>query len=523
MIHPRAIKELLERPRDSFAWMKALPEKALDKQLADLGFTPARLGKPLRKHQKVCMLVVLAFARFSLWLDMGTGKTRIMLELIRYLFVQGDLSGRVLVLVPSEPAAFGWEKQVADWRIGLPVLVLGNSSSKEKRLALAEFERGIIVATYAGLTWLVSERKKVAGKRKEKLQWSPKLLKLLLTGVQMAVFDESTELGNRGALIWKICQQIAKHVPFAYNLAGRPFGRDPIKLWSQQFLIDRGETFGNTLGLFREAFYTKKRGHFSMFDYKFDEGKKDVLAKIMQHRSISYAESECQSLPKVTRIVEPIRLPEDAQAYYEKAIQAIRAAKGNYQVTKNVFLRMRQISSGFIGFKDDETGERAQLEFAVNPKLDRLLELILEMPEDRKFVIFHEYTYSGRRISAALKEAKIRHGWLWGGSKNGRELIHKFDSNPGYRGLVINHKLGAMSLNLQSANYQFDYENPVSVIDKDQMDKRCFREGQTRPGFIYELTAEGTMDQRILDFHAQGADLMNALLRDPYKLARKGA
>ena len=46
-------------------------------------------------------------------------------------------------------------------------------------------------------------------------------------------------------------------------------------------------------------------------------------------------------------------LGEDAETYYRKAKDAIIAAKGNYRETKNAFLRMRQISSGFVGFHDE--------------------------------------------------------------------------------------------------------------------------------------------------------------------------
>jgi SNF2 family DNA or RNA helicase len=253
-----------------------------------------------------------------------------------------------------------------------------------------------------------------------------------------------------------------------------------------------------------------------MYDYKFRPEMEGTLADFMQHRSISYASSECQSLPPVTRIVEEVRLPEDAAAYYQKAIEAIIAAKGNYNQAKNIFLRMRQLSSGFIGFTDDETGAKAKIVFPVNPKLDRLLELIEDMPLDRKFVVFHEFTHSGQVVSEAIKKMGIGCGWLWGGTKDSRSILDRFDNSKKMRGLVVNTKLGAMVLNLQIANYEYVYESPVSVIDREQMDKRLFREGQECPGFLYDLVAKGTVDAKILQFHREGDDLLKALLRDPY-------
>jgi SNF2 family DNA or RNA helicase len=300
-------------------------------------------------------------------------------------------------------------------------------------------------------------------------------------------------------------------------LAGRPLGRDPTLMWSQQYLIDRGESLGETLGMFRAGFFKERRGHFSMYEYTFDEDKRDLLGAFMQHRAITYASSECQKLPKVTRIKEEVKLPDDIAGYYEKAVQALIAAKGNYTQTKNIFLRMRQLSSGFLGMKDDETGERAQIVFPKNPKLDRLLDLIEEIPLDRKFVVFYEYTFSGRTIVKAIEEKlKIKCGWLWSGAKDRRTFQDRFDNDPKLRGAIVNNRLGSMVLNLQAANYGFAYEAAAGVIDYEQARKRIDREGQLLPVFWYDLIVRGTADQTILDNHAEGEELFQAVLRKHY-------
>ena len=518
MIHPKAVAEFLDRATDSHAWVKALDEKVLDAELARLDFRQADpKAKPLRKHQKACVLLGLAFPQFAFWLDMGTGKTRLTLELLNHWRRKG-VNGVFLILSPSEQSVYTWQEQIARWGINVPVVALGNSPSAEKWTSIDEMETGFLLMTYPGLSWLVSRRMAVKGKKKMKQKMDPKLVRRLTKIVRGIVWDESTKLGNQGSLVFRICRKIAQTCDYRYALAGRPFGRDPTMIWSQQYLVDQGESLGDTLGLFRAAFFHEKRGHFGGFEYTFDEKMRDQLAQMMQHRSISYASSECQTLPAVTTIIEEILLPLDAAEYYKAAVKAVRDARGNYKQMKNIFLRMRQLSSGFIGYRDDETGERAQIVFPVNPKLDRLLELIDEVPLDRKFVVFHEFTHSGRTISAALDKMKIKHGWLWSGTKDSQAVQRRFDTDPKMRGMIINSKLGSMSLNMQVANYQFDFENPPGVIDKEQMDKRCFREGQLLPGFRYELTAKGTADQKILDFHAGGEDIFKALLRLPYGL-----
>lgn len=506
--------------------MKKITNRELDRELERLGFKVARPGKPLRKHQKVCVLLGLAYPGFCFWLDMGTGKTRIVLELLYHYWKLGLLD-RALILVPSEHALISaWEPQIKQWRIKMPFVTLGNGASAEKWHSVNELDSGLILATYPGIARMLSNKKpprksgkskkakKIKSKKAKKIKLSPdrKKMTALAKRLDAVIPDESTNLGNQASLIYRIVKRLSKDCEYIYPMAGRPFGRDPTMLWSQHYLVDKGESMGETLGLFRGALYNEKDGYFTRSEYTFRPEMRDKLNEMIGHRSISYAADECLDLPAVSRFVKHAELPEDAQGYYEKAVAQIKAARGDHIKINNLFLRMRQLSSGFIGYKDDETGDKAQLVFPVNPKLDLLMELIEEVPLDRKFVIFHDFIYSGALMSERLKSVGIKHERLWSGTKNTRKVFERFNTHPDVRGMIVNNRLGSMSLELQVANYEFMYESPVSVIAREQAERRCFRQGQKRPGFLFDLVATKT-DQRILDFHKEGNDFLRALRR----------
>jgi hypothetical protein len=95
--------------------------------------------------------------------------------------------------------------------------------------------------------------------------------------------------------------------------------------------------------------------------------------------------------------------------------------------------------------------------------------------------------------------------------------MERFLSEPKCHPAVINHKIGAYSLDgLQHvSNYTIFYESPVSPIDREQAEHRLVRDGQERRVFQYDLIVRGSVDARILAFHAEGEDMFNALLRDP--------
>lgn len=330
----------------------------------------------------------------------------------------------------------------------------------------------------------------------------------------------STKAGNEASLTYQLCWEASRVAKHRYALAGMPFGRDPTPLWPQMNLVDHGETLGETFGIFREAFFREAEGYGGHLKYKFRKSMKDDLSEIIQHNSMTYTADECIDLPKFQHIVEQIRLTPEIKDYYREVIEEAIAAKGNQRVMKNAFLRMRQLSSGFIGLRDDETGERAAIEFDRSPKLEWLLDFVDVFPDNRKLLIFYEFTVSGRRIAREIHERfDTNPVWLWSGTKNASREIDRFIYDDDTRFCVVNNHVGAYSLDgLQVANYEVFFESPVSVMDREQAQRRIWRQGQTRKSFFYDPVVKDTVDEKILEFHAEGRDLFKALLVDPSKL-----
>lgn len=523
MIPRSAVKKYVNRDLDSHVWIKDLDRTAILDAIADLR-PRAELNPKNMEHQLACFLLGVAYPQFCFWLDMGTGKTLLTLELLRYWY-EAERFRRAIILVTSDKAYPTWEKQIHRFDIELPYTFL-EGPSVNKWHALKEFDSGLVFVHYPGLGAMTTKTvKNKRGKNRWKIDKG--LVEEFWDGVNAVTLDESTRAANHGSLAFDIVDRSPAEIRYA--LAGRPFGRDPTLLWAQHYLIDGGETLGPTLGMFREAFFTSKPNPFVskrrrkyIRKFKFDHRKESQLADLIQHRSITYGAEECIDLPPYIPIIEEVAFAEEAEAYYEKAIKSMIAAKGNMEVVKNIFLRMRQLSSGFLGFKDDETGERAQVEFEENPKFDRLTELLDEMPLDRKGVVFYEYTHSGAKIFEAAKDLGLKPIWLWSGTKDHKRDLYDFEERADRRLAVVNNKVGAFSLDgLQVANYSFFYESPVSPIDREQAERRLRRQGQKRKVFQYDLIVRGSADSKILEFHKEGEALMTVLLRNPGMLKNK--
>jgi SNF2 family DNA or RNA helicase len=522
MIPPSAIQHYLDRDLDDNRALKDLTHGQIDDMFAELEEPPV-FWHSLMLHQKVCLYLGLKHGNFCFWCDMGTGKTLVALELLQHYWSRTRLR-RALVFVTSDKAFPTWEKQIKNYKIDVPYVVLDAQSSEIKWSLLDNFKEGIVLLHYPGTVHMVSEKVRSvtkSGKVIVKMEIVPEKMDRLLRSVDALVLDESTKCGNHQSLTYDIALAASRKARYRFALAGMPFGRDPGILWPQMKLVDAGETLGQTLGLYREVFFTKHLrrwgGPFS-FDYRFKKKMHGELSRILQHRSITYSAAECIELPEVSHLLEYVTLSREAMDMYHGYVQDIIKARGNYHAVENAFLRMRQLSSGFLGLKDDDTGDKAEMDFDDNPKLDRLMELIDELPFGAKALVFYDYTHSGRRITETLHAAKIKHIWLWSGTKDTKGALAGFTEGDAQIA-VLNNKVGAYSLDgMQVANYEFHFESALSVIDRSQAEKRIVRQGQMRKCFIYDLVAADTVDEKILEFHREGKSLFDSLLGDPQKV-----
>lgn len=526
MIDKKAIAKFLSAPRDDFSFVKQLPRADLLDALHRL--TPCPDTDDLFTHQLAGLLVGIACPTFCFWYGMGTGKTALALRLIEYWQSAVDVQC-ALVLVPSQEAVYNWEAEIAKWAPSQPVLALADHSSIDKAEQWLQFERGIILVAYPSLNAMVTrfeDRLDKAGRRTGKQKRAPRrsAIDTLCESLGCLIADESTEFKETSSLTYRIVRAFAKRIPIRYALAGRPFGRDPADLWGQQFVIDGGESLGTTLGMFREAFYDKKKKYFGgpfSYDYTVRKDMLDELHRIAQHRSLRYSTEECVDLPPLVRVVRIVRLPDETLAYYDKIVKHLISARGDRKVIQNDFIRLRQLSSGFLGIANDEFGAKVEIVFDTNPKLDLTVELLRQMPG--KAVVFFEFIASGKAISTRLKKEKIGHSLIWSGTPDRRAALDKFLKDPSCEVLVLNHMIGAYSLNLQVATTTLFYESPIGAIDRDQAERRTWRAGQAKRCVMFDIVAEGCADSAILAMHRSGQSMFDAVIRDPSMLVRKAA
>ena len=511
MIIKKGIEAFQARQRDDFRacldWSRADIERAV----ADLPVRPPYFDQ-LRRSQQICVTIGAHMRRFGYFNDMGTGKSFIAMAIAAYYqAVEG--ARRFVVLVPNRVNIRGWADQCAKHAPDLKVAAM--PSKIDDKIALLESTDALLVIeTYAGFTRLCAKANGGG-----KLSVDPQMLARVCHLIDGMILDESSAIGNHGSLQTDIVQRIAKLNPqlCVYLLSGTPFGRDPQLLWPQMKILDGGHTLGETLGLFRSVFFSSKRNYWGGYEHEFLKKKTPLLHRHIAHRSIRFPLDQAD-LPAVTPIVVTLDLAADANDLYQAARTQMRDSKGSYELCKHAFIRMRQISSGFVNLKDPETGERERIEFRNNPKLEWVKSQIEGM--DGQIILFHDFIFSGEVLKRELDKLKVSNAII-NGQCSGTAINKAYDDFTQGKAqvLLLNSQAGAYGVNLQMARYGIYYESPVPVIVRKQTELRFIRPGsQHRTVVKVDLVMNDTVDHLILQFHAQGKSLFRAILDGAVKL-----
>lgn len=505
MISRLAIREFGKRPLRRLNLYKRLPVAELERRLALIVPEP-RFHTVPRHNQVVGFVAGMQYEQLLYLYDMGTGKTKMILDLTRQRKRQGIVK-RSLVLVPTVVGVDSWIQQAAEHAPMLRVVgLLGNT---EERKAVLKSNATVIVMTYMGLLNLVCK----PDRDKDAERWvinKPALRRLCQT-FQMVTYDECTALKNHRSLTFRVARMMSKYIHIRYGLTGTPFGRDPQDLWGQFYAVDKGEALGPTLGIFRAAVFKEEENFWGGYIYTFKKKRAGDLRRMMAHSSIQYSADECGDLPPTSRVKRAIVWSDDTWDYYKRMVDELRAARGNYQIMDNLFVRMRQLASGLL-VAESETGDRKTIRLA-NPKLDGMVEWISQLPESEKVVVFNEFIKSGDWITEALTSVGIKWARLYSKVRDKPGEVRRFNQDPDCRVFVVNTQSGAKVLNLQVARYIAFYESPVSPIDRQQAEKRCHREGQKRKVFFYDFYVKNSVEEKILEFLKEGKHLFDCLVR----------
>ena len=494
--------------------VKGMPSAKLLKIIENETGCPYEEKTKSRPQQLEGLAFALAKRRCLLFYWMRLGKTKIALDWATQLILSEITHKKGLVITHGPSGNDVWEAQVAQ-HSHLTCRVVRSGMTLKQLGEILKCDCDLVIISHSTIQTLFTVKHR-SRKGINRLYPNHELIAKAAAYFSFCVIDEIHLAGKPDGVRWQMCHSFVRHCQQRLGLTGTPVGRNPFAVWAQAMLIDDGRTLSRNYYFFEQAFGETKKLKFGakeVIQIVFDKKKLPILNSKLASLSVTYGKSELKAAEVFAGLIE-LKLTSDQQkAYKDLIFKAIQLPKDEDEQREAFFLRMRQVASGYLPFKDEEGNQ--QIVHFDNAKINWLEDFLAEVDEETKVIIFHEYIHTGELICSALEKAKRRHVWLYGETRAKRTVIEQFQSGNA-QFLVVNAATGGTSIDLSAADYMLFFESPCSPIVREQAQARPMSRGD-RPLMMDDIVC-APVERRILSFLKEGRDLSKSLLgRNTFK------
>lgn len=456
----------------------------------NLSVEPSSNLNGLWAHQVAGINLALHKGSFGFFFEAGTGKTRTTIEVLRHLYTNHNECLKTLIVAPQVVCP-NWKAEFAKFsKIPPHMIEVLEGSGRERTDTIKTTGARILICNYHTLNMLPAFEALRA--------WAPEVM----------IADESHRIKNPKAMMTKRAIALALHAKYKYILSGTPILQNAMDAFSQFMFLDNGKTFGNNFFTFRRRYFQDLNASIRARSPQVTWAKwapikhREVeLQQKISRSSLSVRKSECLDLPPFIRQrVEVPMSKEQAKAYEEMRkymITFVGTEACTAQMALHKALRLQQITSGFLGSDDGD-----EHEFKDVPRLQALKELLEDLCESEKVIVWACWRNNQRAIRDMLVQTKIGFRELLGDSSHAdrQQAMDDFRRDPNVRVIIGSQGAGGIGVNLVEASHAIYYSRNFSLEQDVQSEARNYRGGSEIHGKVtrIDLVAPGTIDDDVL-------------------------
>jgi len=461
---------------------------------------------PLWEHQKQGIELGKKNPDLALLFQMGTGKTRTALEILRARMNENKKILRTLIVGPVA-VLYNWRNEIQQYtKIPLEkVFVLNGSLADRVQMIKVLPADSIFITNY------------------EAFANSKFTDALLAKPPEFLILDESHRVKGHSAMRTRALIRVSdmmEKLPVRYRmiLTGTPVLNNEMDLFTQYRILDGGKRLGTNFFQFRAQYfedknkYMPKHAHFPKWVPK--SSSRDLLKGKIAEISIHASKDECLDLPPLVRTTLPIVIEgEQLRAYNSMKQEFLVSCEKGVSIAQLAItkaLRMQQILSGFLKL-DDGTIHR----FAVNPRAKALEDMLEDITGQHKVIIWAIFQEDHDIIRGICEKLEIKYAELTGRISDKQEQIDAFQKDESVRVMVASQAAGGTGVNLTAASYMIYYSRGYSLEHDMQSEARAYRGGSERHKSItrIDLVAEKTLDIAVLKALQAKKDLSQDILQ----------
>lgn len=442
-------------------------------------------------HQRRAFGLGIRNAQFAFLMEMGTGKSRVTVDVLSYQIKRARLDG-ALIFSPKA-TLYNWENEIKTFSPLAPeqrrvAVVTGSGQEKRRILAQAAIGAQFVVTNY-----------------ETALRLGPELRELMVRRRFAVVCDEATEIKNCKSKTFKVVEELGLIAFARYILTGTPVTQSPEDAYAMFRFLNRNILGHHTLTSFRGEYAISKRMPGVPWPVPVAYKNIDRLAKLIAPHSYRVLKAECLDLPeKVYRRVDLDMGPLQSALYTRMRDDALVEVEPGKVLAAPVVLtklmRLQQIASGFLPVVDEFGNEVAVRAIEDAPKVEACMELVhAALASKQKVIVWCRFIWELEMVAARLTEDKIKHV-LYHGEVPALERQQAVEGmQQGDTQVFVGQiSTGGMGITLTSASTVIYFSNTFSLAERLQSEDRAHRIGQKRSVEYIDLVCRRTVDKLVL-------------------------
>ena len=429
---------------------------------------------------------------FAYFMEMGTGKSKVLLDNISMLYDKGKING-ALIIAPKGVYKNWFDAEIPTHlvnHINKKVVLwqaLINQKQKDKldTLFKPEVDLHVLLMNVEALS------------TKKGVDFANKFL---ISHNSLIAVDESTTIKNPSAKRTKNILKLASLSKYRRILTGSPVTKSPLDLYTQCLFLDEYLLDYSSYYAFRTRYAVMRSANFNGRSVQIVVGYRnlDELAEKLKSFSYRVLKDECLDLPDKTFMKRIIQLTPDQKKLYTQMKQMALAEMNGKMITTSTALtqlmRMQQITCGYFKADDGTTQE------INNNRIDELIDVLGEI-EGKTVIWAHWQNDVKHIIKAVVKEygegCCVDYYGLTPQSER-QDNINKFQNDPKVRFFIGTPATGGYGITLTAASNMIYYSNGYDLEKRQQSEARIDRIGQKKPMTYIDILAEDTVDERIV-------------------------
>ena len=443
------------------------------------------------KHQLTALEKSWNKENYAYFMEMGTGKTKVLIDNMSMLYDKGKIDG-ALIVAPKGVVKTWYEQELPThlqkhienvtvlWQSNI------NKTHQEKLETLFEIETALHI--------LVMNVEALSTDKGVKFAY-----KFLNSHKTLMAIDESTTIKTPTAKRTKNIIGLGKIAKYKRIMTGSPVTKNPLDLYTQCEFLDPYLLDFTSYYAFRNRYAEMKTMHLRGRSIQVVDEFKNLgeLSETLQGFSYRVLKEDCLDFPPKNWTKRYITLTKEQQKVYDQMKKAAMAVlNGKVTSTMTVItqlMRLQQITCGHFVADDGSTQE------IKNNRITELMDVLDEI--EGKAIIWGHWQ---KDIQNIVDEIEKVHGPGSVVSYYGltpqderQDNIRKFQSDPRCRFLVGTPSTGGYGITLTAANTVIYYSNGYDLEKRLQSEDRAHRIGQKKNVTYIDIIAEDTVDEKI--------------------------